>query len=302
MEPRLHASEPVLDEGPQDVELDRDEDDHSHRDVLEVRVETEQVEAVVHDPEDQRTCQGVQDTATAAQEAASADDHRGDGAELQALPGERRAGVSGSDEEHAADGPRQPAHDVDRDQRPVHRHARADRGFGAATDGVDPSSPDQLVQDDGTDDREDDHHERGVGEPSDVARARDPRDTSAAEQVHDRRGAQDGGATGDVEGEAGADAQGGEGGDEGMRQTPPHQQQPVDQTDGQPRQQGDPDGQPRRVGVAVDDSHHDAAQRDVRADRQVDAPGQDHEELAQGDDADTGGLLEDVADIPERQE
>src|SRR4029078_3782746 len=211
-------------------------------------------------------------------------------------------GVSGSDEEHAADGGGQPAHDVNRDQRPVHRYARADRGFGAATDGVDPSSPDQLVQDDGTDDREDDHHERGEGEPSDVARARDPSDTSATEQVDDRRGAQDGGATGDVQGEAGADAQGGEGGDEGMRQTPPHQQQPVDQTDGQPRQQGHRDGQLRRVGVAVDDRHHDAAQRDERPDRPVDAPGQDHEELAQRDDADTAGLLENVADVPERHE
>ena len=35
-------------------------------DVSPTPVETEQVEAVVHDPEDQRTCQGVQDTATAA--------------------------------------------------------------------------------------------------------------------------------------------------------------------------------------------------------------------------------------------
>jgi len=42
--------------------------------------------------------------------------------------------------------------------------------------------------------------------------------------------------------------------------------------------------------------------RDDRADRQVDAPGQDHEELAQGDDADTAGLLEDVADVPVRHE
>jgi cell division initiation protein len=46
----------------------------------------------------------------------------------------------------------------------------------------------------------------------------------------------------------------------------------------------------------------DAAQRDVGADRQVDASREDHQQLAQGDDADAAGLLEDVSDVPERHE
>ena len=61
-------------------------------------------------------------------------------------------------------------------------------------------------------------------------------------------------------------------------------------------------GQGGRAMVPPDDRADHRAQRQVRADRQVDAPGEDDEKLADREDADHRRLLEDVADVLERQE
>ena len=71
--------------GPDDVELDRDQDDDAGGDVLPVGVEAEQVEAVVHHAEDQGPGQRVDDAAPAAKEATPTDDDRRDRVQLHAL-------------------------------------------------------------------------------------------------------------------------------------------------------------------------------------------------------------------------
>ena len=106
---------------------------------------------------------------------------------------------------------------------------------------------------------------------------------------------------GEVQREPRPDAEGRQGRDERVRQSALDQDDPVDRRRREPGQDVAPIAW-TVTGVSEDHGADDAAERDVRADREVDAPRQDDQQLAERDHADTGRLLQDVADVPEGQE
>ena len=72
-------------------------------DALQERRHVEQVQAVVDGAEQERADDGPHDGATAAGEAGAADDHRGDGGELEPLAGRRLCGPEARGEDEPGD-------------------------------------------------------------------------------------------------------------------------------------------------------------------------------------------------------
>ena len=99
-----------------------------------------------------------------------------------------------------------------------------------------------------------------------------------------------------------ADAEGCQRDDEGMRQAPEHIDGAVDEADQRAGGEDRQDDQRRRVGDLEQEAADDGGQREVRADRKVDAAGQDDQMLTERDDGDDRRLREDVLDVDGRQE
>jgi hypothetical protein len=97
--------------------------------------------------------------------------------------------------------------------------------------------------------------------------------------------------------EPAADAQSGEGDDEGVRQPAEDIGEPVDGADDATGQEHRQDDKRRGIDRLVDVGADDRGERQVRADRQVDAAGEDHELLAHRDDGDDRGLRRNIRQV-----
>ena len=90
--------------------------------------------------------------------------------------------------------------------------------------------------------------------------------------------------------------------DERVRHAPVDVDQAVHRADREAGAEDRGDHEDARARVLEDDRADDARERDRRADGEVDAPRDDHEQLTERDDGDHRGLREDVADVAARQE
>src|SRR5215212_4814434 len=83
--PSLESAEPSLEAPAKHVELHGEDDDAAGDYQLPVLVDVQQVETVRDDPENERADQDSGDGTSAAEKAASTDDHGGDGLQLRQL-------------------------------------------------------------------------------------------------------------------------------------------------------------------------------------------------------------------------
>ena len=102
--------------------------------------------------------------------------------------------------------------------------------------------------------------------------------------------------------EAPADAERRQRDDEGMRQPAEDVDDAVDGADGRAGREHRQHHQRRGIDAAEDEAADDGRKRQVGADREIDAAGQDDELLAHRDDGDHRRLSEDVAEVAGLQE
>ena len=101
--------------------------------------------------------------------------------------------------------------------------------------------------------------------------------------------------------DAAADAERRKRDDEGVRQTPEDVDRAVYEADQDARDEHRDDDDRRGIGHLEQQAADDGRQRQIGADRKVDAAGEDNEVLAERDDRDDRGLGEDVADVARLQ-
>ena len=286
-------AEPIFESSPQHVGLDREHDHDADDDRLQERVDVQQVHPVSNHADHQRSDECVQHRAPATEEARSPDDDCGDRVELGQVPGRGRPGVEAPGRHDRRDPSEEAAQHVDRDEHGTHRDPCATSGLRVATDRVDPPPPHEARADHRCRERDPDDEERGIREPA---------DRSAADRPHDGRHASQGLAAGQAQREASGNAQGCQRDDERVGQAPPHEESSIDQTDGRARREHDQDHQPTRGAVLVRQCPHHRGQREIRPDGEIDATGDDHEQLADRQDGDHGCLRQDVAGVLCREE
>ena len=215
--------------------------------------------------------------------------------ELEQVAVERRAGAGAAGEHDGADAGAEPGDDVGRDEHPLDRDAHLDRGLRVAADRIDPAAPDHRLGHDEEDERHGEHDEEGVRQPErrGLAEPGDRVGHAAHRRVVDR----------ELEREAPADAERRERDDEGVRQAPEDIDHAVDRAD---RGAGWRASRAMTSGaefdLPVDQPADDRRERQVGADREVDAAGQDHQLLAHRHDGDDRGLGDDVAEVAGLQE
>ena len=154
-------------------------------------------------------------------------------------------------------------------------------------DGVDPAAPDGAVQQEG----DDGHHRQ-----PDQGQHGDPDDGGLAEGGERLRGLRVDGNTVAV----GVHQAAGQGehaqGDDERFQAPVGDQPPVDGADRTADHQGDAEGEEHRRS-AEQSGGHDGGQPESGADGDVDAAGQDHDQLGQHDHADDRQLQQQVGEV-----
>ena len=118
-----------------------------------------------------------------------------------------------------------------------------------------------------------------------------------ADRLDDRRNAALRLAAGELQGQTPGDAERRERDDERVRQPAPHVDAAVDEADRGTRGEHHEDHDEARVAVRVDDGADDRGERQRRADREIDATGEDHEQLADREHGDGSGLGQHVAGV-----
>src|SRR5690606_24721645 len=213
--------------------------------------------------------------AAAAEEARPADDDGGDRGELHEVAGGRVGGVRLPGDDDRGGPGAHAAEDVDGDEDAVDGDADPPGGLPVAADRVDPlppgDAPEEQVDEHGEDGDEDDR-------PRHVA------DAARADRRHRLGHPGDRLPVAHEERDPAGDHEHGEGGQEGVGQLPLDEEGAVDGT-GEPadedhRRDDEPPGD--EVEVADPQRPDHARHRDDRPDRQVDAGGDDDEELPEG--------------------
>ena len=128
---------------------DRDQDEPAAERVLQEGGDVQQGQQVGDDGEDHRADDRTEHRAAPTGESGAADHHSRDRLQLEQVAGGGRAAGEAGEEQPAAQTDEQSAKDVDRPQGRLHGDTRAAGGFDVGPDGVDPTSPDRAIQEEG---------------------------------------------------------------------------------------------------------------------------------------------------------
>ncbi len=232
--------------------------------------------------------------AAAAHQARSADHHGGDDVEFRADPDRARAHPGAARADDARQGRQGAGEDVDRHDVARRRDARQADRLGVGPDRLHDPAELGEVQDDPSHEKHREHQDHRLGHAEEEARA-EIRQRLARVAHHD------GLAGGQDQGGAARRRHHGERDDEGRQFRVGHQHA----GDGAGERPGaERCGHRRRRpgGACGDEGAADAAERQERADRQVDAARQDHEEHAHRHDAGGRDLSQHVHDVAFGQE
>ena len=252
------------------VDPNRQQNDDAGDKRLPRRIDLQKIHAVEHEREDERADQRARHGAGAAEQRRSADQNRGDGGQRQVLADVALRRIDARENDQRGEPRHRAAHGVDQHEAPLDRHAGQPRGDRIGADGVDLLAPDGALREQPADQQEQHHH---------VDRHRHAEQIAAAELAEAEREAVNGLAGHVVISDAGEHPHHAVGGDE-RRDAQRRHQNAVGEPDQRAAADAGGDAEQRRAGELDHARGQARRQRDVGADRQVEAGGEDDQSEA----------------------